>query len=100
MLPIETILNYFLGSTTLISIYIAWRSRNSELKKTEASALEAIDSIYTKMSIVTDKKFEEMQRIIDANTIEISNLKAQLQEYQKRCAGCLNAQENERENPK
>ena len=37
-----------MGSTTLISIYIAWRSRNSELKKTEASALEAIDSIYTK----------------------------------------------------
>ena len=85
MLPIETILNYFLGSTTLISIYIAWKSRNSELKKTEASALEAIDSIYTKMSVVTDKKFEEMQRIIDENTIEIKNLKEQLQEYQKRC---------------
>lgn len=99
MLPIETILNYFLGSTTLISIYIAWRSRNSELKKTEASALEAIDSIYTKMSIVTDKKFEEMQRVIDENTIEIRNLKEQLQEYQKRCAGCLNNKENEKKSP-
>jgi hypothetical protein len=98
MLPIETILNYFLGSTTLISIYIAWRSRNSELKKTEASALEAIDSIYTKMSIVTDKKFEEMQRIIDENTIEIINLKEQLQDYQKRCASCLNIKNNEKKN--
>ncbi|ESU18990.1 hypothetical protein FCR2A7T_24000 [Flavobacterium cauense R2A-7] len=98
MLPIETILNYFLGSTTLISIYIAWKSRNSELKKTEASALEAIDSIYTKMSIVTNKKFEEMQRIIDENTIEIRNLKEQLQEYQKRCAGCLNNKGNEKKN--
>lgn len=98
MLPIETLLNYFLGSTTLISIYIAWRSRNSELKKNEASALEAIDSIYTKMSIVTDKKFEEMQRIIDANTIEIRNLKEQLQEYQKKCAGCLNNRDNEKAN--
>ncbi|MCL9806949.1 hypothetical protein NAT51_15540 [Flavobacterium amniphilum] len=98
MLPIETILNYFLGSTTLISIYIAWKSRNSELKKTEASALEAIDSIYTKMSVVTDKKFEEMQRIIDENTIEIKNLKEQLQEYQKRCSGCLNNKGNEKKN--
>lgn len=98
MLPIETILNYFLGSTTLISIYIAWRSRNSELKKTEASALEAIDSIYTKMSIVTDKKFEEMQRVIDENTIEIRNLKEQLQEYQRRCDSCLNNKNNEKTN--
>ncbi len=96
MPPIEIILNYFLGSTTLVSIYIAWRSRNSEIKKTEASALEAIDSIYTKMSIVTDKKFEEMQRIIDENTIEIKNLKEQLQEYQRRCAGCLNSKGNEK----
>jgi vacuolar-type H+-ATPase subunit I/STV1 len=98
MFPIETILNYFLGSTTLISIYIAWKSRNSELKKTEASALEAIDSIYTKMSVVTDKKFEEMQRIIDENTIEIKNLKEQLQEYQKRCSSCLNNKNNEKTN--
>ena len=96
MPPIETLLNYFLGSTTLVSIYIAWKSRNSELKKTEASALEAIDSIYTKMSIVTDKKFEEMQRIIEQNTIEIKNLKEQLEEYQKRCAQCANNRNNEK----
>lgn len=96
MPPIEILLNYFLGSTTLVSIYIAWRSRKSELKKTEASALEAIDSIYTKMSVVTDKKFEEMQRTINENTIEIRNLKEQLQEYQKRCAGCLNNNNNEK----
>lgn len=88
--PIEILLNYVLGSTTLVSIYIAWKSRNSELKKTEASALEAIDSIYTKMSIVTDKKIEEMQRTIEQNTIEIKNLKEQLVEYQKRCASCSN----------
>lgn len=99
MPPIETLLNYILGSTTLVSIYIAWKSRNSELKKNEASALEAIDSIYTKMSIVTDKKFEEMQRVIDENTIEIRNLKEQLQEYQKRCSGCLNNKHNEKTNP-
>lgn len=96
MPPIEILLNYFLGSTTLVSIYIAWRSRKSELKKTEASALEAIDSIYTKMSVVTDKKFEEMQRTINENTIEIRNLKEELQEYQKRCAGCLNNKNNEK----
>ncbi|MFZ4680133.1 MAG: hypothetical protein ACOYLP_08195 [Flavobacterium sp.] len=99
MMPIETLLNYFLGSTTLISIYIAWRSRNSELKKNEASALEAIDSIYTKMSIVTDKKFEEMQRIIDANTIEIRNLKEELQEYREKCAGCHNNKNHEKTIP-
>ncbi|WP_395074549.1 hypothetical protein [Flavobacterium sp.] len=96
MPPIEILLNYFLGSTTLVSIYIAWKSRKSELKKTEASALEAIDSIYTKMSIVTDKKLEEMQRIIDENTIEIKNLKKQLEDYQKKCAQCSNHSNNEK----
>lgn len=96
MPPIEIILNYFLGSTTLVSVYIAWKSRKAELKKTEASALEAIDSIYTKMSIVTDKKFEEMQRIIEQNTIEIKNLKKQLEEYQKRCSLCANHRNNEK----
>lgn len=99
MPPIETLLNYVLGSTTLVSIYVAWRSRNSEIKKTEASALEAIDSIYTKMSIVTDKKFEEMQRIIDENTIEIKNLKEQLEQYQRRCGACLNNKNNEKKSP-
>ena len=96
MPPIEILLNYFLGSTTLVSIYIAWKSRKSELKKTEASALEAIDSIYTKMSIVTDKKLEEMQRVIDGNTIEIKNLKKQLEEYQRKCAQCSNNSKNEK----
>lgn len=51
------------------------------------------------MSIVTDKKFEEMQRIIDENTVEIRNLKEQLQEYQKRCAQCSNNKDNEKGNP-
>lgn len=48
------------------------------------------------MSIVTDKKLEEMQRIIDGNTIEIKNLKKQLEEYQKKCAQCSNNRNNEK----
>lgn len=38
MPPLEIILNYIFGSTTLVSIYIAWKSRNHELKKSEAQA--------------------------------------------------------------
>lgn len=59
------ILTALFGSTSMFSLYLLWRTRKSEIKKAEATTLDAIDSIYTKMTIATDKKIEEMQNIID-----------------------------------
>lgn len=81
MPSIEVILNYFFGSTTLISIYIAWKSRKSQLKQTEATALESIDSIYNKMSESLEKRFTDMEK-------EIERLKAELKEYKDKCQNC------------
>lgn len=85
---IEIILNYVFGSTTLVAIWIAWKSRNSELKTKEASALESIDSIYNKMSASMDKEFEKMQKTIDKQTAEIDKLKKTVNEYASKCANC------------
>lgn len=94
-IPIETLLNYLFGSTTLISIFIAWRSRNSEIKKAEATALEGVDSIYQKMVIATDKKFDELQttiidlkKIIDNQTGQINNLRSEVKKYSDKCKNC------------
>ncbi len=74
---ILTILTALFGSTSIFSIYLLWKTRKSEIKKAEATTLDAIDSIYTKMTVATDKKIEEMQKIIDSYSlkkIEFDNL--------------------------
>lgn len=90
-MPIENItllLNYILGSTTLVSIYIAWKSRKSEVKKAEAIALENMQTVYDKFTAQTDKKFEEMQALINQQAEEIKNLKSQIKDNEKRCKNC------------
>ncbi|HLF53536.1 hypothetical protein [Flavobacterium sp.] len=96
-MPLEIMLNYLLGSTTLVSIYIAWSSRKSEIKKAEASALENIQSVYDKFTDQTEKRFEQMQKTIDKQTIvikenrdEIKLLNDNLFDYQKKCKMCAN----------
>jgi hypothetical protein len=78
-LTIAELLNYFFGSTTLISIIIAWKSRKSSIKQAEATALEGVDAIYQKMIAATDKKFAEMDK-------EIANLKQMLTDYITQCS--------------
>jgi hypothetical protein len=82
-LTIAELLNYFFGSTTLISIIIAWKSRKSSIKQAEATALEGVDAIYQKMIAATDKKFAEMDK-------EIANLKQMLTDYITQCSTCEN----------
>ena len=82
-LSISEILNYLFGSTTLISIYIAWSSRKSSIKQAEATALEGVDAIYQKMVVATDKKFEEMKRTIQ-------ELEQKLDGYITQCSTCEN----------
>lgn len=62
---ITLLLNYLLGSTTLVSIYIAY-----------------------KFTEQTDRKFEEMQTLINKQAEEIKNLKSQIADYEKRCKHC------------
>jgi cytochrome c556 len=85
---IEVILNYFFGTTTVISGYIAYKSRNSDIKKNEATALESIQSVYDKFTEQTEKRFLEMQKVIDNQTTEIRSLKDALVNYQKKCQMC------------
>lgn len=82
-ITLAEILNYFLGSTTLVSIYLAWKSRKSSIKQAEATALEGVDAIYQKMVVATDKKFAEMDK-------EIAELKQILTDYITQCSACEN----------
>lgn len=85
---IEILLNYLFGTTTVISTFIAWKSRNSDIKKNEATALESIQSVYDKFTEQTEKRFLEMQKVIDNQTTEIRSLKNTLIDYQKKCQFC------------
>lgn len=85
---ILAILTALFGSTSIFSIYLLWKTRKSEIKKAEATTLDAIDSIYTKMTLATDKKLEEMQILIDGHVKKISELEKQVKEYSKKCSNC------------
>lgn len=82
-ITLAEILNYLFGSTTLVTIYIAWKSRKSTLKQAESTALEGIDSIYKKMVDATEKKFGEMQQTI-------TDLESKLDGYINQCSNCEN----------
>jgi hypothetical protein len=88
MPSIEILLNYVLGSTTLASTFIAWKSRNSEIKKAEASALENMQSVYDKFTAQTEQRFEQMQKIIDTQSEEIRALKGALLNSKSKCTEC------------
>ena len=89
-ITIAELLNYFLGSTTLVSIYIAWKSRKSAIKQAEASALDSIDGIYDKMSARVDKEIEKYEKIIVKQDKKIDELVLKLKQYVEQCSVCLN----------
>lgn len=89
-LTLSEILNYFFGSTTLISIFIAWKSRKSAIKQAEATSLESIDSIYNKMSERVDKEIAKYEKIIEKQDTKIEELSKMLNEYVEQCSVCAN----------
>lgn len=89
-ITLTEILNYILGSTTLVSIYLAWKSRKSTIKQTEATALESIDTIYDKMSERVDKELEKYQNIIEKQDIKIQTIEKLLGSYIEQCTVCPN----------
>lgn len=85
---ILSIISAVLGGTNIYAFWLLWKTRKSDIKKTEASALDSIDAIYVKMSASTDKKLDEMQKTIDNQSIEIKELTKSVQDYAKKCANC------------
>lgn len=94
-MEISNLLNYLLGSTTLASIYIAWKSRKSEIKKAEANALETIQLVYDKFAKDTDERIDRLTKEITSlreentllrNTQEI--IIKELNVYKKKCESC------------
>ncbi|MBY0485943.1 MAG: hypothetical protein K2P85_01930 [Flavobacteriaceae bacterium] len=93
---ILSILTALFGSTSIVSIYLLWKTRKSEIKKAEATTLDAIDSIYTKMTLATDKKLEDMQKTIESQTQKIESqskkiteLQKQVKQYSDKCSKCV-----------
>jgi predicted RNase H-like nuclease (RuvC/YqgF family) len=96
-MEISQLLNYLLGSTTLASIYIAWKSRKSEIKKAEANALETIQLVYDKFAKDTDERIDRLTREISSLRKENEELKnnqkeilKELSDYKKKCDRCKN----------
>jgi predicted RNase H-like nuclease (RuvC/YqgF family) len=94
-MELSNILNYLLGSTTLASIYIAWKSRKSEIKKAEANALETIQLVYDKFAKDTDERIDRLTREITHLRTENQELKRNqheilkdLNEYKQKCHSC------------
>ena len=103
-MQLTEILNYIFGSTTLVSIYIAYKSRKSEIKKAEASALETIQGVYDKFCADTEKKFDKMDAENEKMKMEIklvkqenfqfqtkvNQLQSEVELYKTKCVHCSN----------
>lgn len=99
MPPLEIILNYIFGSTTLVSIYIAWKSRNADVKKSEAQATQ--EEIKGKKDLA-DLEREIYERVLnelnnhlltrdkEINTLQeiVNDLKKQVEDYKTICDKC------------
>ena len=71
------------GSGGFVALYIAIKTRKSEVKKAEASALETIQAVYDKFVSDTEKKFDELKK-------EIERLEGVVEDYKARCGQCSN----------
>lgn len=96
-MQLTEILNYFFGSTTIVSIYIAFKSRKSEIKKAEANALETIQTVYNKFVADTEIKFDSMRteiKIVKEENFQfqkrVDTLQKEVEKYQKKCIHCSN----------
>lgn len=99
MPPIEIILNYIFGSTTLVSIYIAWKSRNSELKKSEAQATQEEVKAKKDLADLEHEIYERVLNELNKHLItrdeeitslknQVENLKSQVEDYKTICDKC------------
>ena len=95
--PLFETLSMFLSGTTIVGIIIAWKSRKSVIKQTEAEAMKAMQDVYDKMVDHTAKRFDEMD--IEIKMVKQENYQFQdqvrklthiVEDYKRKCHQCVN----------
>lgn len=75
------ILSLLFGSTTVVSIYVAWTSRKAQVLITESNALQEMQKAYR--DFVSDQRAE-----VEELKAEIQKLRQELNEYKSKCKHC------------
>ncbi len=73
-MTLAEIFNYIFGSTTLVSIYVAWHSRKAQIKTAEATALTSMQVVYDNFVIHTEKELQKLRQTIEKQDIKIKEL--------------------------
>ena len=103
-MPLSEILNYLFGSTTLVAIFIAWKTRKAEIKKMEALSNQEVSKSEQEKIITADKALElinkltlRMDQEMEKSNSVISKLEAKLDKverelflYKNQCSKCSN----------
>lgn len=87
---ITELLNYILGSTTIVAGLVAWKSRKSAIKQNEATALESFDSMYNKVTATLEKELNKMIVKIETQDRTILEMEKRLSDYITQCTECPN----------
>ena len=89
-MPLSEILNYFFGSTTLVAIFIAWKTRKAEIKKMEALSNQEVSKSEQEKIITADKALElinkltlRMDQEMEKSNSVISKLEAKLDKVER-----------------
>ncbi|KGO84431.1 MULTISPECIES: hypothetical protein [Flavobacterium] len=80
-MDISHLLNLFFGSTTLVSVYVAWSSRKAQVQITESTAIQELQKAYATFVQDTNQRHTEMKT-------EISSLRLELQGWKNKCQHC------------
>lgn len=94
--PLFEVLSMFFSGTTIVGLVIAWKSRKSVLKQTEAEAMGAMQLVYNKMVDDLNERFNVMSveiKLVKAENFQFQEKVRQLtllvQDYEKKCKGCV-----------
>lgn len=89
-MTLPEILNYFFGSTTLVSIYIAWSTRKQQINIAKADAMDKVADVFAKMATLTEKRLDEMLLESEIMRKKHDILERKLDEYITQCRKCEN----------
>jgi predicted RNase H-like nuclease (RuvC/YqgF family) len=104
---ILTILTILFGGTNIVQLVLlkqSWRREKALSNQEEANSVGKTQEIFDKMTAIYDRELEKItkkmymlettsdtqQQLIESQKGEISKLKTKIDEYQKRCAVCVN----------
>lgn len=103
-MPLSEILNYLFGSTTILAIFIAWKTRKSEIKKIEALSSQEVSrseqeklktadgaiELINKLRETMKEQYEEMKLEMVELKRENKQIKEELNLYKNQCSKCAN----------